>query len=388
MTIKNIVILIGFTLLCSLMRDKHLVKPSIQTVVIDPGHGGKDSGCLGANSNEKTVTLGIALKLGKKIKAKFPSVKIVYTRKKDEFVELHRRAKIANEHQADLFISIHCNATPTNKDRAHGSETYVLGLHRADDNLEVMKRENDVILLESNYEDNYDYNPNNSENHILNALFQDQYLNQSISFAHKIEREVVLSKRKSRGVKQAGFAVLRGATMPAVLVESDFLTHPKAGQFLITDKGQEQVSNCIFKAFEKYKNELEFNETSVESVERKSIIMTEKSPNASSTMASKILFEHMVEVDSKVNFEFKIQLAATTQLENSNFAALVAQNEQLEILEEGKMKKLLAKGYTTYEAALLGKADWKKAGYSQAFVVVYKNNVRTTMADYKAYYKD
>lgn len=385
MTIKNIVILIGFTLLCSSMRDKHLVKSSIQTVVIDPGHGGRDSGCLGANSNEKTVTLGIALKLGKKIKANFPSVKIVYTRKKDEFVELHRRAKIANEHQADLFISIHCNATPTNKDRAHGSETYVLGLHRADDNLEVMKRENDVILLESNYEDNYDYNPNNSENHILNALFQNQYLNQSISFAHKIEREVVLSKRKSRGVKQAGFAVLRGATMPAVLVESDFLTHPKAGQFLITDKGQEQVSNCIFKAFEKYKNELEFNETSVESVERKSIVMTEKSPNTSSTMASKIIFEHMVEVDSKVNFEFKIQLAATTQLENSNFAALVAQNEQLEILEEGKMKKLLAKGYTTYEAALLGKADWKKAGYLQAFVVVYKNNVRTTMADYKAH---
>jgi len=387
MTIKNILILIVFTILCSSMRDKNSLVSSIQTVVIDPGHGGKDSGCLGANSNEKTVTLGIALKLGKKIKSTFPNVNIVYTRQKDEFVELHRRAKIANEHYADLFISIHCNATPTNKDKAHGSETYVLGLHRAEDNLEVMKRENDVILMESNYEENYDYNPNAAENHILNALFQDQHLNQSISFAHKIEREVVLAKRKSRGVKQAGFAVLRGATMPAVLIESDFLTHPKAGRFLITDKGQENVANCIFKAFKKYKIELELNETSLESVEMKSALNTVKSVDINNNSTSKVLFEHAVEVDNKINFEFKVQLAATSQLENSNFAELVAKNKQLEILEEGKMIKLLAKDYATYEAALLGKVDWKKSGYPQAFVVVYKNGVRTTMADYKAHLK-
>ena len=352
MTIKNIFILIGITILCSSMQDKHILFSSIQTVVIDPGHGGKDSGCLGANSNEKTVTLGIALKLGKKIKANFPNVKVVYTRQKDKFVELHKRAKIANEQHADLFISIHCNATPTNKQKAHGSETYVLGLHRADDNLEVMKRENDVILLESNYKNNYDYDPNSSENHILNALFQNQYLNQSISFAHKIEREVVLAKRKSRGVKQAGFAVLRGATMPAVLIESDFLTHPEAGKFLITNKGQENVANCIYKAFKHYKKELELNELASESVAMKSIVNTAKSPENQVTKNSKILFEHVVELETTTNFSFKIQLAATSQLENSNFAELVAKNNQLEILEEGKMIKLLAKGYSSYEAAL------------------------------------
>lgn len=383
MTIKNIIILVGFTLLCSAMRDKHFVEPSIRTVVIDPGHGGKDSGCLGANSNEKTVTLGIALKLGKKIKADFPKMKVIYTRQKDEFVELHKRAKIANEHNADLFISIHCNATPTNKEKAHGSETYVLGLHRAEDNLEVMKRENDVILLESNYEENYDYDPNSSESHILNALYQNQYLNQSISFAHKIEREVILSKRKSRGVKQAGFAVLRGATMPAVLIESDFLTHPNAGRFLISDKGQESVANTIFKAFKQYKNELEFNEKSFKSVAIKSVGNTGKLPEVSNPMASKIFFEHLVEVETEINFEFKVQLAATTQIENSNFAKLVAENKQLEILEEGKMIKLVAKGYATYEAASAGRLNWKKAGYSEAFVVIYKNGVRTTKADYK-----
>ena len=387
MTIKNIFILIGITILCSSMQDKHILFSSIQTVVIDPGHGGKDSGCLGANSNEKTVTLGIALKLGKKIKANFPNVKVVYTRQKDKFVELHKRAKIANEQHADLFISIHCNATPTNKQKAHGSETYVLGLHRADDNLEVMKRENDVILLESNYKNNYDYDPNSSENHILNALFQNQYLNQSISFAHKIEREVVLAKRKSRGVKQAGFAVLRGATMPAVLIESDFLTHPEAGKFLITNKGQENVANCIYKAFKHYKKELELNELASESVAMKSIVNTAKSPENQVTKNSKILFEHVVELETTTNFSFKIQLAATSQLENSNFAELVAKNNQLEILEEGKMIKLLAKGYSSYEAALASKEDWQKAGYLDAFVVIYKNDVRTTMADYKANFK-
>lgn len=385
--IKNIFILIGITLLCSSMRDKQPVSSSIQTVVIDPGHGGKDSGCLGADSNEKTVTLGIALKLGKKIKAAFPNVKVVYTRQTDEFIELHKRAKIANEHHADLFISIHCNATPTNKDRAHGSETYVLGLHRADDNLEVMKRENDVILLESNYEDNYDYNPNSSENHILNALFQDQYLNQSISFAHKIEREVILAKRKSRGVKQAGFAVLRGATMPAVLIESDFLTHPDAGKFLITDKGQENVANCIYNAFKNYKKELELNELASEGVGVKGITNTYQLPKVQEATDSKIFFEHAVELETVADFSFKIQLAATSQLENSNFTALITKNNQLEILEEGKMIKLLAKGYPSYEVALREKQSWQKSGFPDAFVVIYKNNVRTTMADYKANFK-
>lgn len=334
----------------------------LKTVVIDAGHGGKDSGCLGATtSKEKYVTLAIALELGKKIKAAYPNVKVVYTRKKDVFVELHKRAKIANEHKADLFISIHCNAAITQKQRASGSETFALGLHRADDNLEIMKRENDVILMEEDYEENYDYNPHSPENHIINALVQNKHLEQSLNFATKIEREFVLAKRKSRGVKQAGFAVLRGATMPAVLIESGFLTHQKEEQFLVSKKGQSAMANAIFKAFEAYKKEVDAN------VEKNE--MTLKSPEP--------------DVKVKKGFEFKIQLAAVSNLENPNLAALI-EAEAVEIITEKTIKKVMSKGFDSYKAANESKQLWVEEGFTDAFIVVYKNGIRVSMADFKA----
>ncbi|NJN77334.1 MAG: N-acetylmuramoyl-L-alanine amidase [Saprospiraceae bacterium] len=345
----------------------------VQTIVIDAGHGGKDSGCSGpTNAKEKYVTLAVALKLGEKIKTAFPNVKVVYTREKDVFVELHKRAEIANEHKADLFISIHCNAAITGKNKAFGSETYALGLHRADDNLEVMKRENDVILLEENYEENYDYDPYSTENHIINSLIQSKYLEQSINFATKIERELVSSERKSRGVKQAGFAVLRGAAMPAVLVESGFLTHNTEEKFLNSKEGQEVIADAIFRAFKAYKTELDGKQFSI-----KSPVLEKPSPA--------ILAEerYVVNVKNSRNFEFKVQLAAISNVENSNLAALI-EADKVEIIEENGVKKVVSEGFKTYEEAVAAKKSWVEAGFTDAFVAVYKNGIRTTMADYNA----
>lgn len=370
----------------------------LQTIVIDPGHGGKDNGCNGAtNSKEKNVTLAIALALGQKIKKAFPTVNVVFTRNTDVFVELHKRAEIANAHKADLFISIHCNAAITAKEKAIGSETYALGLHRADDNLEVMKRENDVILLEENYKNNYDYNPYSPENHIINALIQNKYLEQSINFATKIEREVVLSKRKSRGVKQAGFAVLRGAAMPAVLVETGFLTNSTEEKILKSKEGQNQVAEAIFKAFKAYKKELDESISTTKPVPEKSTISQKEMKNEGYSIKSvqlqkpsiPIISEdrYAVNVKSVRVFEFKVQLAAISNVENSNLAALIEANK-VEIVTESGIKKVVSKGFKTYEEAAAAKKSWVEAGFVDAFVAVYKNGVRTTMEDYKADIRD
>lgn len=346
----------------------HEYNELLKTVVIDAGHGGKDNGCSGAtNSKEKYVTLAIALELGKKIKAAYPNINVVYTREKDVFVELHKRAKIANEHKADLFISIHCNAAVTNKQRAYGSETYALGLHRADDNLEIMKRENDVILLEDNYEENYDYDPNSPENHIINALVQNKHLEQSLNLATKIEREFVLAKRKSRGVKQAGFAVLRGATMPAVLIESGFLTHKTEEAFLVSKEGQAMMANAIFKAFEAYKKEIDLT-VEKEEFTVKAVPVTLKVPQ--------------FEKAEKKGFEFKIQLAAVSNLENPNLAALI-EAKVVDIVEDKSIKKIMSKSFNSYEAASESKQLWVEEGFSDAFIVVYKDGVRVSMKEFQ-----
>lgn len=341
----------------------------LKTVVIDAGHGGKDSGCHGATtSREKYVTLAIALELGKKIKTAYPNINVAYTREKDIFVELHKRAKIANEYKADLFISIHCNAAISNKQRASGTETYALGLHRAEDNLEIMKRENDVILMEDNYENNYDYDPNSPENHIINALVQNKHLEQSLNFATKIEREFVLAKRKSRGVKQAGFAVLRGATMPAVLIESGFLTHGAEESFLVSKKGQTVMANAIFKAFETYKKEIDGN------IKKEEI--TAKSPQIQLKVPE-------LEKDIKESFEFKIQLAAVSNLENPNLAALI-ETKVVDIIEEKTITKVMSKSFNSYEAANKSKQLWIEEGFTDAFIVIYKDGIRISMKEFKA----
>lgn len=240
-------------------NDTTLNQPAyrIRTVVIDPGHGGKDPGCIGAYNQEKHIVLAISKRLKTLFQEKYPHIKVILTREEDVFIPLNQRAAIANRNNADLFISIHCNAI-SKYFTTQGSETYVLGLHRADENLEVAKRENASILLEENYEKTYDgFDPNSDEGHILLSMYQNAFLEQSILFASQVERRFEEVGRKSRGVKQAGFLVLRETTMPSVLVEAGFLTNRTEEAFLASFEGQEMMTLSIFNAFKDYKDFLE-----------------------------------------------------------------------------------------------------------------------------------
>lgn len=228
----------------------------IRTVVIDAGHGGKDPGTHGSNLNEKDVVLKIALKLGEYIEKNYPEIKVIYTRKTDKFIELDERADIANKNKADLFISVHANAISNTK--TFGTETWVMGLHKSEANLAVAKRENSVILKEDNYEEKYQGFDNSTESIIMMSLIQNAYLESSVKFADKIEKQFKSKAgRNSRGVKQAGFIVLYKTSTPSVLVEVGFLTNPTEAKFLGTDNGQELIASGIYRAFKEYKSEVE-----------------------------------------------------------------------------------------------------------------------------------
>lgn len=228
----------------------------IRTIVIDAGHGGHDAGCLGASSREKHVALDIALKLGKMIESNYPDINVVYTRKSDVFIPLHERANIANKANADLFICIHLNAGGKG---AYGSETYVMGNHKTESNLDVAKRENATILLEDDYLKKYDgFDPNSPEANIIFSLYQSQFMSQSLLFASNIQDEFTeYAGRNNRGVKQAGFLVLYKTAMPAVLIECGFLTHEAEERYLASDKGQSTMATAIYRAFREYKVDME-----------------------------------------------------------------------------------------------------------------------------------
>lgn len=258
--VKNIVrvsILACVLVLCSFTRLDKRSFYSVRTVVIDAGHGGKDPGTRGKYVNEKDITLKVALLLGKTIKENYPGVKVYYTRMSDKFVELHDRAGLANRNHADLFISIHCNANPSKA--IYGTETYAMGLHTSEGNLDVAKRENSVIYLEDDHEENYGgFDPGSPMAHILMANYQSAYLDNSLRFAAKIERQLEKKAgRKSRGVKQAGFVVLWKSAMPSVLVEIGFLSNPVEEKYLTGSTGQKEIASGIYRAFREYKEQME-----------------------------------------------------------------------------------------------------------------------------------
>jgi len=225
---------------------------------LDAGHGGKDPGCLGRKTRESRVVLQLVLQLGRKIKQEMPNTRVIYTRASDHFVELAERSAIANRNKADLFISIHCNASPSSH-KVYGTETYTMGLHKTNGNLDVAKRENAVILKEANYQQTYKgFNPNSPIAHIMLANYQHAFMGSSINFAEKVERSFRHNaERKSNGVKQAGFLVLWRTTMPSVLIETGFLTNPTEEDYLMSEEGQQEISTAIYKAFAQYKQEIE-----------------------------------------------------------------------------------------------------------------------------------
>jgi N-acetylmuramoyl-L-alanine amidase len=229
----------------------------VRKVVIDAGHGGHDPGAVGKTSKEKDIALSIALKTGKFIEENLPDVEVVYTRKTDVFVELYRRARIANEAKADLFISIHCNANKSTT--PYGAETYVMGLHKSDANLAVAQTENASILLEDDYHVKYDgFDPTSPEGYIFFTMLQNAYLDQSLSLASNVQKH--FRERVNlfdRGVKQAGFLVLYKTTMPSVLIETGFISNVKEEKILASDEGQTYIASAIFRAVKDYKRLVE-----------------------------------------------------------------------------------------------------------------------------------
>lgn len=339
----------------------------IRKVVIDPGHGGKDPGCNGHHSREKEVALSIGLDLGKKLKAQYPDIQVIYTRDTDVFIPLNERAAIANRNKADLFISIHCNYISV-RNRATGSETYVLGLHRAEDNLDVAKRENSAILLEDNYEKTYEgFDPYSPEGHIILTMFQNAHLEQSILFATHVESTFKkLSRLPSRGVKQAGFLVLRETTMPSVLIETGFLSTDTDENYLMKKENQQEMASTILKAFSNYKKEVEeYQEPDI------SASTPQKATNGQAT--DKDDAKAPTTAKGSLDVAYRIQIAASSK---STIDARYHNIDDLEVIKEGEMYKFLVGYFSSAEAARPRLSALKANGFDGAFIVAYKDGQR------------
>ena len=261
--VKNIIATLGFSFLLLSFHPLELHQYRVKKVVIDAGHGGHDPGTHGKISREKDVALSIALELGSIIEQYLDDVEVIYTRKDDRFVTFNDRADIANKNGADLFISIHANAVPNPPvgENTRGTMTFVMGTEKIEDNLNIAKRENSVVLMEEDFHERYaGYDPRSPESHILFTLYQNTYLTNSLDLAGKIENQFKTRVgRKSHGVKQAAFLVLWLTSMPSVLVETGFLTNPNEERYLNDELGQTYIASGIFRAIRDYKNELELN---------------------------------------------------------------------------------------------------------------------------------
>jgi N-acetylmuramoyl-L-alanine amidase len=303
----NWLLTILFIFLYSTTYSQKEEQPKHWTVVIDAGHGGQDDGTSGKQSKEKDIALSISLKLGTLIKDNLPGVNIIYTRERDVFIPLNERADIANKNKADLFISIHCNGN-TNTE-ASGTETYAMGLHKTDENLEVAKLENSAILFEEDYTTKYEgFDPNSAESYIIFTFLQNTFLQQSLNYASFVQDQFeTRAQRKNRGVKQAGFLVLWKTTMPAVLIEVGFLTNPKEELFLITNEGQEYIASAIYRAFKDYKRIIE------EKSHYNTVVDTPITKPITDTIISNAV------IDSSVQFKVQIASARNPIVINSDY---------------------------------------------------------------------
>ena len=227
------------------------------TVVLDAGHGGHDAGAVGSFSKEKNINLRFALLVGDMIKKNIPDAKVIYTRDKDVFVDLNERARIANRNKADLFVSIHTNSSKNAK--ANGMETFTLGVSKSKENMEVAMLENSVIKLEEDYETKYEgFDPNSVDSYIMFEFMKDQYTDRSITCADFIQTKMIqTSKRNDRGVRQAGFLVLRATAMPSVLVELGFISNKDEEKYLNNNDNQVKLATAIFNGIKEYKHELD-----------------------------------------------------------------------------------------------------------------------------------
>lgn len=341
-------------------------------VVLDAGHGGKDHGNLGSGYKEKKIALNIVLQVGE-ILEQHKSIKVIYTRKTDVFLELHERAAIANKADADLFVSVHCNA---HNSSANGTETFVLGLHANKRNFEIAKKENEVIYMEDNHETHYEgFDPNSPESLIGLTLMQEEYLDQSIALANLVEKAFVHKlKRKSRGVKQAGFWVLHNTYMPSVLIETGFLTYKKEGAYLNSKAGQTKMSTSIAKAILDYKSSLEQNtgDFVVVPEPNKDAETVADTPKADAVKTETVVDSIYPEV------KFKVQIAAGStkiDLKPYNFRGL----DDITLRKKGKIYRYFYGNTSNYSKIQQMQKQAKAKGYVSCYIVAYKSGQRISV---------
>ncbi|WP_103068715.1 N-acetylmuramoyl-L-alanine amidase family protein [Aquimarina sediminis] len=355
-SIIHIVFLVFFIFIIFSFRPVDVFKEKEKfVVVLDAGHGGHDSGNRGNGYREKEIALKVVLAVGKALEndGRF---KVVYTRKTDVFIELHERGSIANKAGADLFVSVHCNS---HRSQAYGTETFVLGLHANDENFNVAKNENSVILLEDNYQANYDgFDPNSPESIIGLTLMQEEYLDQSLTLASFVQNRFKKSlDRKSRGVKQAGFVVLHQTYMPSVLIELGFLTNINEGKYLNSIKGQDDMAKSITKSIIDYK----------ESLDAIYQVYQPKAPEVTRVTA------HMEGDKVYDDITFKVQIAAGAgdiELKPFNFSGL----DQLSKIKTGELYKYYYGSTSNYTLIQELREIAVGKGFDSSFIVAFRDN--------------
>lgn len=335
----------------------------INKIVIDAGHGGKDPGAIGKKAYEKKIALAIALKLGSYIEKSLKGVKVIYTRKTDVFVELFKRAEIANKVHAQVFISIHVNSLTRSK--PYGTSTWVMGIHKSEENLEVAQRENSVILKESGYKKNYKgFDPNLPESYIALSLLQNAHLEQSLMLAQKVQKQFrTRAGRKDRGVKQAGLVVLWNATMPAILVETGFISNTSEEKYLMSDYGQSIIASAIFRAFRDYKNEIEKNSKYIPASEKQVVYKKDISAH--------------VPTKTNTGIAFKVQIKSSSEtisLNSKQFKGLIG----IEQMKYKGMYKYYVGSTGDFNKILKKQTEVRKK-IPDAFVVAFKNGKRISI---------
>lgn len=354
-----VLLFIGIVLTSSIPAEDPPVKSKF-VVVLDAGHGGKDPGNRGGGFQEKEIALNIVMKIGKALE-KHPNFKVIYTRDSDVFIPLDRRAKIANDAKADLFISVHCNA---HNSQAYGTETFVLGLHRNQTNFEVAKRENSVIFLEEDYDLTYGgFDPNSPESYIGMMIMQEEYLDQSILLADFVQKKFTNQlKRNDRGVKQAGFLVLHQTYMPSVLIETGFLTNKEEGPYLNSSNGQSKMAEAIVKAVEDYSHSI--NLAVLDNLEQETAV-----PG----------FQEIKDFDDTITgITFKVQLVASSKKlepKSSNFKGLTPVFRE----KEGELFKYYFGATSSYSQINKLHREAQASGYPSSYVVAFKEGNKITV---------
>lgn len=362
------------------------------TLVIDAGHGGNDAGALGKISKEKNINLRTALAFGKYVESNCPDVRVIYTRKTDVFVTLHGRAEIANKAKADLFISIHTNSLPAGH-IARGFETYTLGMHRASDNLDVAKRENSVILVEKDYKEHYEgFDPNSAESYIIFEFMQDHNMARSVELAKLVQNNVcTLANRPNKGVKQAGFLVLRETSMPSCLIELGFISTADEEQYLNTDNGIDNIARGIYNAFVAYKRKYDASANvsykTENAVEVAPLVEAErkvaKHEGTSSKATTKEPQAEEKQSDAPV---FKVQIVSAERVLKTNDKTLKGHTEASYYKEGGKVKYTI--GESTDYTEIYQKRKTLLADFPDAFIIAFKNgekmNINEAIKEFKA----